>query len=979
MLSPIKICYDRPREVPEWMPQEKYKSLADFREKNPKYWRVLDEIKQFCDKQWLKELYNNLTNILTDLINKKSIKEVIKSIPSKILGVFIKNIKDAKNVLKNIREILHKHLKDTNSQKSIDDAYNKAVEKVDKRDSQCRTTRAMDECAQAARKKKQKNGHGFIGAAVNGGIRYIQDFFWIKAPDDTDTSNNDEFSTNGDEWIPAQSTNWTKRPHQEIQASQNRDADWNPLPSTPSAPESMHTHQNNNREINQKRTKTTETIILQDNKKNEKLEQTTALGESTYELYEQYYQYCQESWQEPISREEWDIRRLETVKYISSSDLKVFSDYLSSRRHLNSDIDEESYNAFLSAYWNIVDDEEAKERLKNIFEKFSLVSLEELTRAVILNADLNNPEDIKKIQALSWAYVDEEMAFKIQLNWILDDYTLAFLSMMQEDSVLKETITQILEERWGWKIYDWEALFTSKDAVIKENEEYWKNPEAFWKAQTLDWQREFHWIQNSDAFHSYNDWERQFLREHMRWFNDKITKFLSVPKLQEWEIPDEECKAKREQIWKTIPLDQLRSLYEKFSSNSEEQAKFENYLKENNLPDVTLDNAILRSSIINWNVSINPAANYCYERIWINLYDEIIWESWKALTYLSDKTWDTAFNIKNDVLKYFLKDIVIHPEKEDEWIFYFRDEKNPDTLYWFNPENWKIFQRENISIDSDGAINFLWWEDHLLKQINGFKDIVNLDIEDLIPDTNAEDSDDLKKQILKKIVSKISVENVVDTGDLSQWKVENENKKNVCRDRIVWDIKYLLNIEDSYLQKADGKKYTIFESLIHTFDYIDKEYQGDTVPLSKMKEFLDKVCSSAGQEAVLRPQLLENNFEDKKDSNLPQWLQNWEIKKWEQEMWKFYLLDSLIDPKTQTFDVDLIMELSDDIQITGALAERDFNTVLWTISQRKHLKKLEIDFKKESTSNIEATQLNLNNLKDEIWLSSHIQDIESVA
>jgi hypothetical protein len=35
----------------------------------------------------------------------------------------------------------------------------------------------MDECAQAARKKEQKNGHGFIGAAVNGGIRYIQDFF----------------------------------------------------------------------------------------------------------------------------------------------------------------------------------------------------------------------------------------------------------------------------------------------------------------------------------------------------------------------------------------------------------------------------------------------------------------------------------------------------------------------------------------------------------------------------------------------------------------------------------------------------------------------------------------------------------------------------------------------------------------------------------------------------------------------------------
>jgi hypothetical protein len=82
-----------------------------------------------------------------------------------------------------------------------------------------------------------------------------------------------------------------------------------------------------------------------------------------------------------------------------------------------------------------------------------------------------------------------------------------------------------------------------------------------------------------------------------------------------------------EQIWNTVPLEQIESIYNMFAANPEEKEKFENFLKENNLQNIDIRDISLKNLVLNQNLSFNPIAKYCYERIWSSYQDEIISES----------------------------------------------------------------------------------------------------------------------------------------------------------------------------------------------------------------------------------------------------------------------------------------------------------------------------------------------------------------
>jgi hypothetical protein len=78
-----------------------------------------------------------------------------------------------------------------------------------------------------------------------------------------------------------------------------------------------------------------------------------------------------------------------------------------------------------------------------------------------------------------------------------------------------------------------------------------------------------------------------------------------------------------DQIWNAIPIEQLNSIYEQFASNLEEQKKFEEFLKNNNLPSTDLQDTSLKNFVIRKHLALNPAAEYCYQRLWTCLQEQI--------------------------------------------------------------------------------------------------------------------------------------------------------------------------------------------------------------------------------------------------------------------------------------------------------------------------------------------------------------------
>lgn len=622
------------------------------------------------------------------------------------------------------------------------------------------------------------------------------------------------------------------------------------------------------------------------------------------------------------------------------------------------------------------------------FEKLSRYTKGEIIWELLASNNIKDEDKLYYLQLIITAFLKKENLYEDSfITWKWNTKTQLFLQkkILNDPDFKKEpnyekyktAIEKILANHDDLDISWEDDVFMSFSESVRRDEEYWNDPEAFWRKQSIEWQREFVWI--TDAVHrtSYEQWQKSFIENNMKGFNKKIEYFLSLPKLQDWETPNAETKTKMDQIWNAIPIEQLNSIYEQFASNPEEQKKFEEFLKNNNLPNTDLQDASLKNFVIKKNLS-NPAAEYCYQRLWTCLQEQITWEAGKTLQYLSDKTWDTAFNIKNKVLEFFLPGISIHPENSENWIFYFRDENNLDTLYWFDPENWKIFQKGNISLWEDGIIKF-WASEaewNLLKQIHGFQDMISFELWDILPNKNADSVDELEKQITKKIESKINVESVVDTSVVSQALLKKENEKNVCRDRIVWDIKYLLDIERSELHSGDWEKYKIFRSLVKTFDKIKVESPNDNTPLVTMKDFLDKVYSSASQWSLLKPSDSWENMEERDNDNLSQEGENWSIENQPQEMWKLILLKNLINPQTQLFDINLITTLNQDKEIHDFLAKRDFNNVIWKISKRKDLQELDKDTDNQISQLTEKTWEELRWLYEETQLLASINALE---
>ena len=606
----------------------------------------------------------------------------------------------------------------------------------------------------------------------------------------------------------------------------------------------------------------------------------------------------------------------------------------------------------------------------------------EILWEMVSRLDMRDGYPLRLLQTFITSYLKKENIYDTRIiTWEWNAETQKFLEDTLNDPKFKKEINYKKYEQAIYKVlsshrhFDTSSListFESFSEHSKRNEDYWENPESYWRNQTLEWPREFVWVTNLWNRNSYKLEEQSFLNNHMQEFNGKLAEFLKIPQLKEWDSIDENSRTKMEQIWKTIPLEQINAIYDLFASNPEEQKKFKNFLNDNNLQDIDINDLSLKRLILEQNYSFNPIAKYCYDRIWISFQNEILSESWKTLQYLSDKTWDTALNIKNNVLKFFLTDdISIRPEKAENGIFYFRDENNLDTLYSFNPENWEIYQHGNISLEDEGIISLKpWWsKGELLQKIKWFENMIDIDILDVLPNKHQKNMDDLEKQILNNIKSKITIENVSDTRVVNKDHLELRNKRNVCYNAIVWDLKQLLNIEDDNLYETDWEKYKIFYNLIKTFEKIDIEHPNIDIKnldntFNLMKLFFDKIRDSIGGFKLLKPSLLDKNWDLTEEP--PQENADWKIQNsQETEQW-LLIVKNLIDPNTLLFDINLIIDLANNSEVDHYLSEGKIDRVIWEIQKNKELKVAEEEYEQEIAHLYNNTRDNLDWLKRDV-------------
>ena len=613
----------------------------------------------------------------------------------------------------------------------------------------------------------------------------------------------------------------------------------------------------------------------------------------------------------------------------------------------------------------------------------------EILWEMVSRLDMRDEYPLRLLQTFITAYLKKENIYDTSIiTWEWNAETQKFLEDNLNDPEFKKEINYKKYEQAIYKVlsshhhFDTSSLnstFESFSEHSKRNKDYWENPESYWRNQTLEWPREFVWISDLWNWSSYKLEEQSFLNSHMQEFNGKLAEFLKLTQIREWDSIDDTSRIKMEQIWNTIPLDQINAIYNLFASKPEEQEKFNNYLKDNNLPNIDINDMSLKRLVLEQDFSFNPIAKYCYERIWISCQNEIISESWKTLQYLSDKTWDTALNIKNKVLEFFLPGISIRPEKAENGIFYFRDENNLDTLYSFNPENWEISQQGNISLEDEGIISFRsWWsKGNLLQKIQWFQNIVDIDLLDILPDKNPKNMEELENEILNKIQSKIAVEKVADTSVVTKELLKLKNERNVCHNGIVWDLKQLLNIEDDYLYETSWENYKIFFNLLKTFERIDIEYPNDNKPLNSMKLLLDKICNSTESFTLLKPSLLENNREWDASEEISQENTDWEIQHSQKVSRGPHIIKNLIDPNTQLFDINLINDLTYNGEIDQYLAERKYDRIIAEIQKNRELKIAKENYEKEIAKLYADTHDELHWLNEDVELFANISALEN--
>jgi hypothetical protein len=101
-----------------------------------------------------------------------------------------------------------------------------------------------------------------------------------------------------------------------------------------------------------------------------------------------------------------------------------------------------------------------------------------------------------------------------------------------------------------------------------------------------------------------------------------------------------------------------------------------------------------------------------------------------------------------------------------------------------------------------------------------------------------------------------------------------------------------------------------------------------------MKLLLDKICDSTGGFTLLKPSLLDNNWEPTEEN--PGENTDWEIQNSQKVARGPYIIKNLINPNTQLFDVDLINDLSNNGEIDQYLAERKYDRIIAVIQKIKN-------------------------------------------
>ena len=142
-----------------------------------------------------------------------------------------------------------------------------------------------------------------------------------------------------------------------------------------------------------------------------------------------------------------------------------------------------------------------------------------------------------------------------------------------------------------------------------------------------------------------------------------------------------------------------------------------------------------------------------------------------------------------------------------------------------------------------------------------------------------------------------------------------------------------------------------------------------------MKLLLDKICDSTSSFTLLKPSLLENNWDPAEES--PQENTNWEIQNQQKIARGPHIIKNLINPNTQLFDLNLINDLANNSEFDQHLAERKYDRVIAEIQKNRELKIAKQDYEKEIAKLYSDTRDELHWLNEDVELFANISSLEN--
>ena len=687
---------------------------------------------------------------------------------------------------------------------------------------------------------------------------------------------------------------------------------------------------------------------------------------------------------------QWNIERLSKISKLFN--LKYITTYTHDKglASINStdQVGLNYYKTFVSKRWHIDNKDEQEQNNENaILNEFSQYTQWELIWEFLKNID-TNPDWLLNFQIFITSLTNWNNAFNLEhATWKWNEDTLIFLNNLLNDPTFTNepryqeyaaTINKILEEHKDIDYKNKESKFKTLSEDQRILDEYWKDPEAFWKKQNIEWKREFVWITTAEILEwwwDYKAWEQNFINNNSQSLDSQISELFWLPTWKELSNNDKEVEEKRNRIWKLLPSEDLNRIYDEFSKNPEVKERFKKFLEKNNLPAIDLNDYSIKTAILSWNFEgseYEEALKDCYNGIWSTFWNEIMWLTNQALQYLKTESWWTALNIRNEVLKHFLPGISIRPERENNWIFYFRDENNLDTLYQFNPETWEVALHDNISNNTEWVVDLWWWDTTPLLSIKWYEWIISsLQVWELLPHSKAKNFEELQQNLLNSIKSKITVDWVANIDVVNWKKIQLQNEKNICKNELVWDFKYLLWVESSRIIKEDWLNYTLFNTLANTFKHIDSTPSIDNHQLVTMRNFFYKVCDSLRDWVPIKVDA--NNWaQEDIDKNKDQQEKNESLGNWKAEFIKKF-----IDPQTKMFNINIMERLLTDPEFQTELNRGNFTGLLRIVDKWKELYDLEIQKAKDISSVYEHTKKELHEAYYDNMLYSNIEALEN--